>query len=67
MSKASNSTRPGRYPRSPPVEHGDLFADLYIDCTGFRAELIGKALGSPYREVGPPHLRQSRPGRAGGQ
>jgi tryptophan halogenase len=33
-------------------EHGALTADLYIDCTGFRAELIGKALGSPYREVG---------------
>ncbi len=29
--------------------HGVLTADLYIDCTGFRAELIGKALGMPYR------------------
>jgi tryptophan halogenase len=29
--------------------HGVLEADLYIDCTGFRAELIGKALGMPYR------------------
>jgi tryptophan halogenase len=29
--------------------HGVLEADLYIDCTGFRAELIGKALGAPYR------------------
>lgn len=29
--------------------HGRLEADLYIDCTGFRAELIGKALGQPYR------------------
>lgn len=29
--------------------HGQLTADLYIDCTGFRAELIGKALGVPYR------------------
>ena len=28
---------------------GRLEADLYIDCTGFRAELIGKALGQPYR------------------
>lgn len=29
--------------------HGRLTADLYIDCTGFRAELIGRALGIPYR------------------
>jgi len=29
--------------------NGVLTADLYIDCTGFRAELIGKALGVPYR------------------
>jgi flavin-dependent dehydrogenase len=29
--------------------HGVLDADLYIDCTGFRAELIGKAMGVPYR------------------
>lgn len=31
--------------------HGPLDADLYIDCTGFRAELIGKALKSPFRSV----------------
>lgn len=29
--------------------HGTLDADLYIDCTGFRAELIGRALGVPFR------------------
>ena len=28
-----------------------LSADLYIDCTGFRAALIGKALGSPFQSV----------------
>lgn len=30
-------------------EHGVLTADLYIDCTGFRAELIGKAMAVPYK------------------
>lgn len=30
-------------------EHGALTADLYIDCTGFRARLIGEALGVPYK------------------
>ena len=29
--------------------NGTLDADLYIDCTGFRAELIGKAMGIPFR------------------
>lgn len=28
--------------------HGQLQADLFIDCTGFRAQLIGRALGVPY-------------------
>jgi tryptophan halogenase len=32
-------------------EHGALCADLYVDCTGFRATLIGEALGSPFRKV----------------
>ena len=32
-------------------EQGALRADLYIDCTGFRATLIGEALGSPLREL----------------
>jgi tryptophan halogenase len=32
-------------------EAGALTADLYIDCTGFRAALIGKALGSSFRSA----------------
>ena len=28
---------------------GDLRADLYVDCTGFRAQLIGQAMGVPYK------------------
>lgn len=32
-------------------ESGALSADLYVDCTGFRATLIGEALRSPFRRV----------------
>ncbi|HVZ29378.1 MAG TPA: tryptophan halogenase family protein [Asticcacaulis sp.] len=41
------------------TQHGDLTADLYVDCTGGRAELIGKALGRPLRSVRP-HLFADR-------
>ena len=29
-------------------QHGDLTADLFIDCTGFRATLIGETMGSEF-------------------
>ena len=32
-------------------EHGDLTADLYIDCTGFKAQLIGQAMGVPFNSI----------------
>ncbi|MDV6331613.1 tryptophan halogenase family protein [Asticcacaulis sp. 201] len=32
-------------------EHGDLKADLYIDCTGFRSEILGKAMGVPFKSI----------------
>lgn len=32
-------------------ERGTLSADLYVDCTGFRAALIGDALGSPWKSL----------------
>lgn len=32
-------------------EQGRLTADLYVDCTGFRAALIGEALGSPFKDL----------------
>lgn len=43
----------GAIARIVSPEHGDLTADLYIDCSGFRAELIGKALGSPFKSAKP--------------
>ena len=30
-------------------EHGELRAGLYVDCTGFRAQLIGQALGTAFQ------------------
>ena len=33
------------------LQHGRFKGDLYIDCTGFRAELIGQALGTPFKSV----------------
>ena len=32
-------------------EQGALSADLYVDCSGLRAELIGKALGARFKSV----------------
>lgn len=32
-------------------EFGPLKADFYLDCSGFRAELIGKALEAPFKSV----------------
>lgn len=32
-------------------QHGRFQADLYIDCTGFRAELIGRALGAGFQSA----------------
>lgn len=34
-------------------ESGEIAADLFIDCTGFRALLIGQSLGVPYKSVKP--------------
>ena len=32
-------------------DHGAMTADLYVDCTGFRAALIGGALGAPCKPL----------------
>lgn len=39
----------GAIERVETERNGALTADLYIDCTGFRAELIGRAMGVPFR------------------
>ncbi|TGX54036.1 tryptophan 7-halogenase [Sphingomonas gei] len=41
----------GSIARIRTAEHGALEADLYLDCSGFRAELIGKALGVPFKSA----------------
>ncbi|MEC4595012.1 MULTISPECIES: tryptophan halogenase family protein [Nitrospirillum] len=39
----------GAVARVDTREHGSLSADLYIDCSGFRAEIIGRALKVPFK------------------
>ena len=39
----------GSIDRLTSRNHGDLAADIYVDCTGFRAQLIGQAMGVPYK------------------
>ena len=46
---AVNLTEDGSIASVTTREHGALTADLYLDCTGFRAQLIGAALGVPYK------------------
>ncbi|MDT8758443.1 tryptophan 7-halogenase [Sphingomonas psychrotolerans] len=41
----------GSISRVHTAEHGALEADLYVDCSGFRAELIGKALNEPFTSL----------------
>jgi len=33
-------------------QHGEIAGDLFVDCTGFRALLLGEALGVPFRDCG---------------
>lgn len=33
-------------------QHGEVQGDLFVDCTGFRALLLGDALGVPFRDCG---------------
>ena len=41
----------GAIDRVATRENGMLSADLFVDCSGFRAELIGRALGSQFKSV----------------
>jgi tryptophan halogenase len=33
------------------TERGEIAGDLFVDCTGLRARLIGEAMGAPFRSV----------------
>jgi tryptophan 7-halogenase len=46
---AVNLTEDGAIASLTTRQHGELSADLFVDCTGFRAQLIGAGLGVPYK------------------
>lgn len=41
----------GAIDRVDTLQHGSFSADLYIDCTGFRAELISQMTGAAFKSV----------------
>jgi len=45
---AVNKAKDGAIASIATAEHGELTADLYIDCTGFAGALIGKAMGGEW-------------------
>jgi len=45
---AINLTEDGAIKSVTSAEHGELTAALYVDCTGFRSQLLGQALGVPF-------------------
>jgi glycine/D-amino acid oxidase-like deaminating enzyme len=46
-----NLTGEGAVRSVSTCHHGEMGADLFVDCTGFRAQLIGQALKSPFKSV----------------
>lgn len=47
--EAVNLTEDGAIKNVVGRQSGELHADLFVDCSGFRAQLIGKAMGVPYK------------------
>ena len=47
--EAVNLTEDGSIESVATREHGLLSADLFVDCSGFRAQLIGAGLGVPFK------------------
>ncbi len=45
---AVNTSEDGSIRSVTTAEHGELTADLYVDCTGFRSQLIGQTLRVPF-------------------
>ncbi|HEX4241380.1 MAG TPA: tryptophan halogenase family protein [Steroidobacteraceae bacterium] len=50
--KSVNLTEQGDIASVSTEQAGDIPADLWVDCTGFAALLIGKALGVPFKDCG---------------
>ena len=63
--RSVNLTEDGDIRSLDTEQAGEIEGDLFVDCTGFKALLIGETLGVPFKECGDVLFCDTRARRAG--